>query len=33
VARSMLYSLFDTDSKHVTVLDSIAMRHMLEKYR
>lgn len=33
VARSMLYSLFDTDAKHVTILDSIAMRHMLEKYR
>ncbi|MBD0786817.1 NAD(P)H-binding protein [Vibrio sp. Y2-5] len=32
VARSMLYSLFDTESKHVSVLDSIAMHHLLEKY-
>ncbi|NIY93522.1 NAD(P)H-binding protein [Vibrio diazotrophicus] len=32
VARSMLYSLFDTESKHVSVLDSISMHHLLEKY-
>ncbi|WP_165311163.1 NAD(P)H-binding protein [Vibrio ziniensis] len=33
VAQSMLYSLFDKQTKSVSVLDSIAMQNMLNKYR
>ncbi len=32
VAQTMLYCLFNTDTKHVMALDSIAMRNMLSQY-